>query len=71
VVDPPVNPISPPSDPAVLSIDPGPPPPINPPAVVSPPDPNAVPGPLGIVGLAIAAGVFGVRRLVRRKPAAE
>ena len=69
--DAPINPIAPPAGVAALSVEPGSA--ITPPTanVSAPPDPNAVPGPAGIVGLVIAAGVFGVRKLMRRKVADE
>jgi hypothetical protein len=41
----------------------------DPPPMQAPPPAAPVPGPLGVVGLAVAAGVFGVRKLVRCKPA--
>jgi hypothetical protein len=66
--DVPANPIAPPAAPVFLSADPVPAPAA---LSVAPPDPNGVPGPIGAVGLMIAAGVFGVRKLVRRKPAEE
>lgn len=65
--EPPANPIAPPpSGPVAFSVDPEP---VAPPLSVNPPDP--VPGPLGVVGVLVAAGLFGIRKLVRRKPTDE
>lgn len=67
--DAPINPITPPDGVAAMSIEP---PPVAPPSSnVSAPDPNPVPGPVGVVGLLITAGVFGVRKLIRRKATEE
>lgn len=68
LVDAPINPIAPQDGVAAMSIDP---PVASPSSNVSAPDPNPVPGPVGVVGLLIAAGVFGVRKLIRRKATEE
>lgn len=69
-----VPPVSPPPGVPPISPPPGVPP-ISPPPPGEPPPPNPVPGPPALVLGAIAAGVFGVRRWLKKpkgnEPAAE